>query len=292
MAIGVFLSPSSQPWNSCRFGDTEEEHMRLLASKIKVLFDKDNRFICKICDEFFKMSENDRLYNAVLQSDSFYNSNGGNCYHIALHTDAFNSSASGFSCFYIGSGSGKNLAEKIKNELSKISPWGCRSIREYPELYELRKTLASSVLIENNFHDETTQANWIHENINNGKLASAYYNAVCFAESLTPLNFNTPTPTPTPTTNTNTNSDIELWKKDLVQKCIDLGLLEDKNWLNKADDKIEVFAVCKMLLKLNEKIDKINKEKIDISGIIKTVLVEMDKKYKTSSINVLVKSDG
>lgn len=298
MAIGVFLSPSSQPWNQCNFGDSEEEHMRLLANQIKTLFDKDNRFICKVCDEFFEMSENDRLYNAVLQSNAFYNANGGNCYHVALHTDAFNSSASGFSVFFIGTGSGKNLAEKVKNELSKISSWGCRSLREYPELYELRKTLASSILAENNFHDEINQAKWIHENIDNGKLSQVYYNAVCYAENLQPINVSAPTPTPTPIPTptptpipANSNNE-ETWKKDLIQKCINLGLLEDSKWLAKVDDKIEVFAVCKMLLKVNDKIINMQKEKIDVSGIVKVALAEMDKKYKVESINVLVKSDG
>jgi hypothetical protein len=295
MSIGVFLSPSSQPWNSCKSGDTEEEHMRALAFKIKELFDKDDRFECKVCDEFFKMSENDRLYNAVLQSDAFYDSKGGNTWHIALHSDGFNSQASGFSCFFIGSGSGKILADKIKNNLGKISPWGCRSIREYPELYELRKTKASSVLIENNFHDEPNQAKWIHDNINNGKLANVYYVSVCEAEGLTPKNFNIPAnnnvPTPPPVTNTtplSTNKD-EVWKKELVQKCIDLALLEDTKWLEKYDNKIEVFAVCKMMIKLNDKFVAMEKQKIDVSGIVKAVLSEMESKYITQTVNIVTK---
>lgn len=245
--IGVFLSPSSQPWNTCKFGDTEEQHMRKLAFKIKELFDKDNRFKCVVCEEFFSMTENQRLTKAVELSNNFYDQNGGNTWHIALHTDAYNSQASGFSCFYIGNGSGKTLSEKIKSNLAKISQWGCRSIREYPELYELRKTKGSAVLIENNFHDEENQAKWIHENIVNRKLAIVYYKSICEAENLNTLTFDEDKKPPAPPV---VVVDAEGWKKDLVQECLDLKLLKDPAWINKVNEGMPVFAVCAMITQL------------------------------------------
>jgi hypothetical protein len=252
MAIGVFLSPSSQPWNACKMGDTEEQHMRALAFKIKELFDKDNRFKCIVCEEFFSMTEDERLTKAVQLSNNFYNLMGGNTWHVALHTDAYNSQASGFSCFYFGSGSGKKLAEKIKTNMTTISKWGCRSIREYSELKELRKTLASAVLIENDFHDEINQATWIHENIENGKLAMVYYKSVCEAENLNPLTFDEvkkPDAVVTP-------ADSEQWKKDLIKEAIDLKLLYDTAWMNDPNKPMPTFAVCAMVTRLYKLLKK------------------------------------
>jgi hypothetical protein len=252
MAIGVFLSPSSQPWNSCKMGDTEEQHMRKLAFKIKELFDKDSRFKCIVCEEFFSMTENQRLTRAVELSNNFYDQNGGNTWHIALHTDAFNNSATGFSCFYIGSGSGKTLAEKIKSNMANALKWVCRSIREYPELYELRKTKASAVLVENGFHDEINQAKEIHDNIDNGKLAMVYYKSICEAENLIPLTFDEvkkPDTVVSPV-------DGEQWKKDLVKEAIDLKLLYDTAWINKANESMPTFAVCAMVTRLYKLLKK------------------------------------
>jgi hypothetical protein len=240
MAIGIFLSPSSQPWNACKFGDTEEIHMRMLANKIKNIFDKDKRFKCEVCPEFFSMTENQRLQKAVELSNNFYNAMGGNAYHIALHSDAFNSSASGFSCFYIGNGSGKNLAEKINKNLGVISPWKSRALREYPALYELKNTLASAVLIENNFHDEINQAIWLHNAIADDSLPKIYYKSSCEAENLEMLAFDEAN------TNNNVVKDDEKWKKDNIQFCLDIKILQDKAWLSKQNDSMPVYAVCTM----------------------------------------------
>ena len=240
--VGVFLSPSSQPWNDCKFGDTEEQHCREIAFLIKKLFDKDNRFKCVICDEFFSMTENQRLEKAVQLSNNFYNQMGGKTWHVALHTDGYTGTSYGFSSFYTGEGSGKDLAIKLANNFAKISPWGLRSLKDYSALYELRKTLASAILFEMNFHDEINQAMWIHNNIK--QIALCFYQSICEAENLKPLTFDEDKKPPVPTT------DTEKWKKDLVQECLDLKLLKDTAWLNKANEPMPVFAVCAMVTQL------------------------------------------
>lgn len=233
MAIGIFLSPSSQWWNKCVFGDTEEQHCREIAQEIKILFDKDNRFNCKVCPEFFNMTENQRLEEAVRISDEFCKSFQIR-YHIALHTDGFNGNSYGCSAFYIGNGKGKGLASILARNFDNISPWSIRSLEENQKLFEIRKPLASSVLFEMNFHDEAKQANWLHLNIKN--IAKVFYLSILQNEGLKEME--------------EVKVDNEQWKKDLVQECLNLGLLKDTAWLNKANDSIPVFAVCAMITQL------------------------------------------
>lgn len=251
MAIGVFLSPSSQWWNSCQAGDTEEQHQRKIAFATKALFDKDNRFNCVVCEEFFNMTEDQRLTRAVELSDQFWYANNKNSWHLALHSDAYNNKVNGFSVFYTGEGSGKKLAQIFAQEFAKISPWGLRQLRDYSALKEM-KTKASSILVETNFHDTVEGANWIHANINN--IALTLYHSVCKAENFEPLTFDTEKK---PTTPTNpVVGDNEKWKIDLVQQCLDLGLLQDPAWLKKSNDNIPVFAVCSIMIKLYNKLKK------------------------------------
>lgn len=246
--IGVFLSPSSQPWNNCKMGDTEEQHQREIAFETKNYFDKDNRFKCVVCPEFFGMTEDQRLSEAVRLSDKFYYENGQNTWHIALHSDAYNAKVNGFSCFYVGDGSSKKLAEIFCKNFAKISPWGLRQLREYPGLKEM-KTEASSILVETNFHDTVEGAKWIHDN--KKKIALCVYQSACEAEGFKPLTFDEEKkPSTPPNTTVVTPPDYEKWKKDLVQECLDLKLLKDTAWIAKINDGMPVFAVCAMIIQL------------------------------------------
>jgi hypothetical protein len=242
MKIPIFLSPSQQTENSCKFGDNEQAHCRLIAGELYNIFAKDPRFICQVVGIITGTVEQ-KCNGAVYQSDSFISSNSGSIsgnpsYHIAIHTNA--GGGSGIAGFYKGSGKGFKATQNCVNRLVEISPWGQQEFREWPGLIEM-KTIASTVYLECNFHDNLAQATWIHNNIRN--LAIAIYKGICDTENLEAIN----------TTMVETN-DLT-WKKEAVQKCIDQGLLTDVNWLNKVDDSIPVFAVALMLDRLNTKIN-------------------------------------
>lgn len=297
MSILVFISPSSQPWNKCQAGDSEQDHCRAIGSALYNLMLKDDRFKVGICP-ILEGDENERLGSAVWYSDKFINENGGNvegvpCYHLAIHSDAFNGSASGFSSFFTGTGKGKKLAECLYNSFGQISPWSGRALKDYSALYEIRKPIASSCLFECNFHDNLQQAQWIHNNIDN--IAMAFYKGFCAAENISPKDF---TPPPPPAAPPPIVEDVDKkWKQAEIQKCIDNGLLEDKNWINKYNDSIPVFAICKMINKLIDKSNKdIEQYKSSIADIAKIavnaeITKNADKLYNAVLTNVLSKLD-
>lgn len=50
--------------------------------------------------------------------------------------------------------------------------------------------------------------------------------------------------------------DDNMWKKNLIQKALDLGLLKDKAWLDKADEPATVWFVVAMMINLYDKLKK------------------------------------
>jgi N-acetylmuramoyl-L-alanine amidase len=257
--IPIFISPSAQPENECKFGDTEQDHCRPIGSELLTILNRDNRFAGGLCP-ILTGSTNTKLNLAVQKSDEFMNANGGNidgqsCYHVCIHTNA--GGGSGCAGFYSGSGKGYNATKAVLNRLNDISPWDQNDLREWTGLFEMR-TIASTVYLEVNFHDNLDQAKWIHNNIKT--IAAQIYRGLCDAESISYLEAAI-TPVVTPLVDTN------LWKKEAIQEAIKLGLLTDNSWINKFDEPIPVFAVSLMLTRLkaliDNSIDKIISDKIN-----------------------------
>jgi hypothetical protein len=295
----IFISPSSQTGNNCVLGDNEQDHTRILGAEILRLLSQDTRVIVGLCP-IVTGTENQRLSSAVWYSDQFMINNGGDqsgvpAYHISLHTDA--GGGKGITSFYIGSGTSKRLAENIHNELLSCGlGYQDRGCSERSGLYELKNPIASSVLIENGFHDNLEDATKFHNNIN--LLATCY----CVAIYKT-LNIDRYTPpvvvVPPPVVVPPVVDNDAVWKKELVQKCLDAKLLEDIKWLDKYDNNIPVFAVCKMLLSLQ---DKFNTELTDLaksiilselSGtkekLVSDAMAVIDSKFEQKTINILTK---
>lgn len=295
----IFISPSAQTGNPCVLGDNEQDHNRLLGAEIVRLLSQDTRVIVGLCP-IVTGDENERLSSAVWYSDNFMRENGGDvagvpAYHICLHTDA--GGGKGITSFYIGSGTSKTLATNIHNELLNCGlGYSNRGCSERATLYELRKPLASSVLIENGFHDNLEDATKFHNNIN--LLATCY----CVAVYKT-LNIDRYTPpivvVPPPVTPPAVTDNDAVWKKDLVKKCLDAKLIEDVKWLDKYNDNIPVFAVCKMILNLQ------NKFSTEITDLAKSIILSeitnskdklvadaiaiIDSKFESKSVNILTK---
>lgn len=264
MAIPIFISPSQQTENSCKFGDSEQDHCRLIGSELNALFKKDNRFISSMVSVITGSVET-KCNGAVSQSNAFISGHGGAVsgnpsYHIAIHTNA--GGGKGCSGFYSGTGKGKKATRSCLDELNKISPWLEQEFREWTGLIEM-KSIASTVYLECNFHDNLTQANWIHSNIK--IIAKAIYKGILNVEGLQEM--------------IEVVVDNEQWKKDLVQAVIDLGLLEDKSWINKASDNMPVYAVCKMMMQLYKKsaiqnLDESIKKVIDSTLISNEIIIK------------------
>jgi len=295
----IFISPSSQTGNSCVLGDNEQDHTRILGAEIFRLLSQDPRIIVGLCP-IVEGTENQRLSSAVWYSDQFMINNGGDqagtpAYHISLHTDA--GGGKGVTSFYIGNGTSKRLAENIHSELLNCGlNFQDRGCSERAGLYELKYPIASSVLIENGFHDNLDDATKFHNNIN--KIASCY----CIAtyktlniDRYTPPVIVVPPPVPPPVVVDNET----IWKKKLIQQCLDNKLLEDDKWLDKYNDNIPVFAVCKMLLalqsKFNTELTDLAKSIIlsELSGtkekLVSDAMEVIDSKFDQKTINILTK---
>jgi N-acetylmuramoyl-L-alanine amidase len=252
--IPIFLSPSQQPENICKSGDTEQDHCRKICNELISILQRDSRFVTSI-SSIVSGTVPEKCWNVVYQSNDFITVNGGSGYHFCLHTNA--GGWQGCSGFFTGNGSGKKATRACLDRLNDISPWKEHEFREYSELIEMN-SIASTIYLEVNFHDNLEQSKWIHNNIK--IIAQQAYKGLCDAESISYLE-EAINPVVTPPIDTN------LWKKEAIQEAIKLGLLTDNSWINKFDEPIPVFAVSLMLTRLktliDNSIDKIISDKIN-----------------------------
>lgn len=177
----IYLSPSNQPANLYAVGNTTEKaEMEAIANIVKDMLN--NEYKCKaVIGSIFGTSFEGRPAEAAEMGADVY---------IAMHSNASGTTvASGAEAFYHPDDiTGKLLANNIVNELNKIAPlnptrytqvksgmdafggYGYGEIRT-PNQYNL-----VTALIETDFHDNPTVANWI---INNKvEIARAYVNGI------------------------------------------------------------------------------------------------------------------
>ena len=157
----IYLSPSTQEWNYYVNGGTEEEYMNLLADKMVPYLDASGiRY--------------DRNTPSMTAADSIAASNAGNFdLHLALHSNAAPPALSGQIrgtdvYYYDGSAKGKRAAEIIANNFKAIYP-DPNKVKTVPTttLAELKQTRAPAVLLEAAYHDNSADAQWIRDNIDN-----------------------------------------------------------------------------------------------------------------------------
>ena len=155
----IYLSPSTQEWNYYVNGGTEEEYMNLLADKMVPYLDASGiRY--------------DRNTPSMTAADSIAASNAGNFdLHLALHSNAapegqYGTSRGSIAFYYPGSIQGKWAADIIANNLRSIYPLPdkVRAVST-TTLGEVRKVRAPAVLLELAFHDNTSDAVWIQNNL-------------------------------------------------------------------------------------------------------------------------------
>lgn len=204
--INIVVSRSQQPGNKCVVGDCEQDHMGIIANKLALLLINDGRFNVFNIPEL-DLGTNENLYEIVRISDEFIDNNGGDGYHIALHSDG-GYEGHGASAFYF-SDSGLCFIKPVYEAMCKLTPWNDMNLRAWSGLYELRNTKAIAGLIEVSFHDKLKEAQWIHNNFD--AIAKTIYNGIVRGVDLMPA--------PAPAQNISFD--------DALKICKDNGIISD-----------------------------------------------------------------
>lgn len=167
--INIVIDPSQQVNNVCAMGDKESDHTRAIATELYNYISQDPRFnVCLLPI----IKDKDYLETVCRLSNEFVKKNGGKGFHIAIHTDAYNKKTFGASTFYYKDNTpGSKMANAIHKSITELTPWQDKTCKANSELRVLNGTIADAALVEISFHDEPTQAKWIHENVK--KIAQA-----------------------------------------------------------------------------------------------------------------------
>lgn len=155
----IYLSPSTQEFNSYVNGGTEEEWMNLLADKMVPLLDASGiRYARNTPD--------------MTAASSIAASNAGNYdLHLALHSNAAAGEQAGKAqgsivFYYPGSAGGQRAANLLADGLKSVYP-NPNLVRTEATttLGEVARVRAPAVLIELAFHDNEEDATWIKTNL-------------------------------------------------------------------------------------------------------------------------------
>jgi N-acetylmuramoyl-L-alanine amidase len=164
--INLVIAFSQQRNNKCVLGDSEQDHMYLIAKALYDIISPDQRFNAYLIPKLNLGSDDANLKESVRLSNEFITKNGGKGYHLELHSDA-GGYATGASGLYY-SEAGKKFITPIMAELMALTPWEEDvGIKKRLDLYALHATKAVAGLIEVSFHDQPAEAQWIHDNIKN-----------------------------------------------------------------------------------------------------------------------------
>lgn len=155
----IYLSPSTQENNYYVNGGTEEQYMNLLADKMVPYLDSSG----------IRYTRNTPSMTAA---SSIAASNAGNYdFHLALHSNAAPEGRYGtirgiIAFYYPGSANGRRAAEIFADNLRAIYPLPDRvRAQSTTSIGEVRRVRAPSVLLEIGYHDNTDDAAWIKNNL-------------------------------------------------------------------------------------------------------------------------------
>ena len=155
----VYLSPSTQEYNTFVTGNSEEYYANLIVDAMIPYLNASGI-------DFVRNDPNGTV------SDSIASSNAGNYdFHLAVHSNAAPPNLAGMLrgpdvYYYATSTRGRRDAEIIANNLKQIYPLpDLVTVVPTTTLAELRRTKAPSVLVEVANHDNWEDATWIINNI-------------------------------------------------------------------------------------------------------------------------------
>lgn len=155
----IYLSPSTQEWNTYVTGGSEEYYMNLLADALEP-------YLHANAIQFTRNTPD------MTAATSIQASNSGNYdLHLALHSNAapegrYGTVRGSEAYYYPGSENGQRFADIFIENMREIYPIPDR-VRAIPTttIGEVRRTNAPSVLLEIAYHDNEEDATWIVNNI-------------------------------------------------------------------------------------------------------------------------------
>lgn len=168
MGKRVYLSPSNQENNQYAIGGSEETYMNRVADVIQAVL----------------VSHGVETYRNIpsmtLQQVVFDSNQVNPDIHAAIHSNSGGGHGCEVFCYKHGSTKGETLANLVYNEVSAITPYKDRGVKQGynfygkgQHMYEVAYTNAPAFLVEVAFHDNTEEAQWIVNNINNLGIAIA-----------------------------------------------------------------------------------------------------------------------
>ncbi len=155
----IYLSPSTQQFNSYVTGGNEEYYMNLLADALEP-------YLRASGIDFTRNNPNTNAAAAIRESNA-----GNYDLHLALHSNASPEATAGQNrgidvYYYPGSTKGKEAAEKFADGFEDIYPLP-NKVRTLTttRLGEVRQPKAPSAFLEIGYHDNPEDAQWIVSNI-------------------------------------------------------------------------------------------------------------------------------
>ncbi len=167
----IFLSPSTQEWNSYATEGNEEFYMNLLADRTEPYL--------RSCGIKYVRNDPDRNVDGAIKDSN----SGSYDVHLALHTNAAPERLSGklrgiIIYFAPASKQSERLANIIANNLKSIYPLPDKvSASPTSTLSEVLRTKAVAVLCEIGYHDNYADETWIKNNLEN--IASNIVRSLC-----------------------------------------------------------------------------------------------------------------
>ncbi len=154
----VYLSPSTQQFNQYDGGGNEEEYMNIVTDSIENYLNEYG-----IC---YKRNNPSMTVNEIVADSN----SGDYILHLAIHSNASGEGNEGMArgtevYYYPLSNTGGMFAKIIENNFKEIYPDSTKVTTKTSLTFaELRRTKATSVLVEVAFHDNPEDANWIRNN--------------------------------------------------------------------------------------------------------------------------------
>lgn len=152
--IKIFLSPETQNKSYAVVGFNEEMVMNKVTDVVQRELLRTGQF------EIYRNDGSDR-FKSIDDSNLYVGSNG---LHIAIHTNAGGGHGCEVFAFAPKTGS-DDLAKILFNRISALTPMKDRAVKYSPKFDEVHMTTARAVLIELAFHDNTQEAQWIIDNV-------------------------------------------------------------------------------------------------------------------------------
>lgn len=156
----IYLSPSTQEYNTTVLGNSEEYYMNLIADAMEPY----------LAASGIRFGRNDPAMTAL---DSARQANeGGYDFYLALHSNAapdpYAGTVRGAEIYYFpGSREGQRAATIFANNYKEIYPLPDRiKILPLGTFIELNKTNMPAILFELAYHDNLLDASWLSRNIN------------------------------------------------------------------------------------------------------------------------------